>query len=51
MQELDVFRNIHSPAIEVVVQFCSSDKETSIDVQVHGICTIQTSIIVDNVAP
>jgi len=51
MQEFCVLRNIHSPAFEVVVHFRRGDEEASVDVQMHGMCAVQTSVVVDNVAP
>jgi hypothetical protein len=51
MQELSVLRNIHSPTFEVVVHFRSSDEEASVDVQMHGMWTVQASVVVHNVAP
>lgn len=51
MQELCVLRNIHPPTFEVVVHFRSSDEEASVDVQMHGMWTVQASVVVDNVVP
>lgn len=51
MQELCVLRDIHSPTFEVEVHFRSSDQKASVDVRMHGMYTVQASVIVDNVVP
>lgn len=50
LQKLCVLRNVHSPTFEVVVHFRSGDEKASVDVQMHDMCTVQTSVVVDNVA-
>lgn len=50
-QEFCVLRNIHAPTFNVVVHLGSSDEKASVYVQMHSVCTVQTTVIVDNVAP
>lgn len=51
MQELSVLRNIYSPTLKVVVHLCSGNEEVPVDVQMHGMYTIQGGIVVYDVAP
>ena len=51
MQELRVLRNIHVPTFDVVVHLRGSDEEASVYIQMHSVCTVQTSVVVNNVAP
>lgn len=51
MQEFRVLWDIYAPTFNVVVHLCSGDEEASVYVQMHGVYTVQTGVIVDNVAP
>jgi hypothetical protein len=51
MQELDVLRKIDSPTVEVIMHLGGVDEEIPVDVQIHRMCTIQISVVVDDVTP
>lgn len=48
MQELDVLQKIDPPAFKVVMHLRSRDEEVPVNVQIYGVCTVQTGIVVDD---
>lgn len=51
MQELDVLGKIDPPAFKIVMHLRSRDEEIPVNVQMHGMYTIEASIVIDDMAP